>query len=369
MKLILKSVGLISSILWLASCQHPDEGLNSADATARRASPPVEITSDPSVKSDYEVRDGILYFKDINSFTLLDRKLRDVSQKERIEFTNQIGFKSLLQYQSETYEKLGGIDNKDQYEKIVLENKDIFTIENNELTPTFDQVSATLLNREGMVSIGGTIHCFAKDRTIVGQTLDKVRQAYSTGKKPDETVSILQVIQPETGSKPGAKMSASCAYFDQTATSNGNREARIRVSNNYRDLVASYTYGIYYYNREYYTYVLGVPRKKNFFGTWVNYSTGNTLYSRFIANVFVNYDPYSLPWLQGQYGAHTINDTRSNDGESIDFSPVMLTLGPVTEFYLVSGGALTPAFSLSEGSPLGLYTSGGVPGGVQMKCL
>ena len=364
MKKLLIYCVLIINALMIDACQKPIE-IDNAGSTGslRQGSDVSRINVDLSVKGDYQVHDGILFFKSVDTFTALDQKMRSLSPEKRVEFTRELGFTSLLDGQLATYNSLSKAESKDEYERILFNNKDIILQKNDEQPELlFEEVSSALLSREGIVGIGGVVHCFAKDRTVIATDVKKVRQTYKMGKKVDASVTVI-----EKRGKANARVGATCLQFDQTVENNGgNRRVNCIVTINQRYIqTGSAPYPLY--QLDYYAYVQGIPTKKNFWGNWVNYSSGNTIQSRFSVYISTREpDQWGFPSYPNYYLA--VDDTRSNDGSFIDYAPIIKSHYNIVDYYVQTDSYAILSRSLTEGNPLGVYTSGGVPTGVQMKC-
>lgn len=354
---------VVTSIVTINSCQKSESMIESDSNTGARVNsvkvPPI---TDMSVKGEYEIRNGLLYFKSADTFTSLDMALRKMTAEDRIVFTQKLGFKSLLEVERDLYKKLSETDSKDSYVDLLKANKDVLkqSDETSGFTTVFEDISAALLNREGMVSIGGRIHCFAKGKTIVASVVDDVRESYKAGKKlKDGTVYLEE--NKSAGARRGFGPCSS--MFTAAESSDNNRRVEVRVSINRRvtDI------GNNHCNIEYYTYVRGDPFKKSW-GSWTYYSTSNNLISHYAASVKVYLPQYTSP--SYQIFSANISDARDNGSSTfIDYSQTLTTYyGFVLSNTLNGDGFSYESYLNEDTSSQGKYFSGGVPNGTPITC-
>lgn len=353
---------IVTGLVTIDSCQESEPTIESNSSTGARVnSSKVQPITDVSVKGDYEFRGGMLYFKNADTFTKLDTTLRKITPEDRVKFTQKLGFKSLLEVELYLYKKLSEADNKDSYTNLLKSNKDIFkpSEETSGFTTVFEDISAALLNREGMVSIGGRIHCFAKDKTIVASVVDDVRESYNAGKKLKDGTIYLE----DKNARARRGFGPCSSIFTAAESSDNNRrvEVRVIISKRVTDI------GNNHCNIEYYTYVRGDPFKKSW-GSWTYYSTSNNLMSRYSASVKVNMPQNMTPAYQTFYA--NIDDYRENYSSTfIDYSQTFTTYYGFVLSSTLNGEGFTYEPSLSEnGISQGKYFSGGVPNGTLITC-
>lgn len=368
MKFLLKMVAVVCCTMAFDACQRPNEisqgQLTSPITVGTNAmsSGKVIPASDISVKGDYEVRNGLLYFKDATAFLALDSSIRALRSDEKIEFTNKLGFKSLLSIQTVLYQAVSQARTQVEYDALLQENKDIVRSDGEHIISLFDEISAPLLNREGMVSIGGKVHCYAKEKTIVSNNLDDAKASYKANKQLKETTMFLT-----KKSAPGAR-SGTCSSIAQVAySSDNNRRVEIIAYTDRRLIVTgSDQYGNFV-TVQFYTYVRGDPYKKQTFGGgWTYYSTSNNLAASYFVNLLIIPTQIS----NFLYVNTTINNPLfSNQGTFIDYSQILATYYNARQNPIVSGSDYVYSVTMGENSPAGYYISGGVPAGVAIKCV
>ena len=373
--LLITSLTLISLIM-IDSCKQPIVLDQATIAASARVGQGKSIyAEDPSVKGDYEVHDGLLCFKSAGTYFALDSQMRNIDGAKKISFTNQLGFKSLLTIKQEVFNSLSEADNVTKFSQTLDTNKDIIKQEGDRINTLFSDVSEYLLNREGMVRIGGKVHCFAKDMTIIASTVADVREAYKSHKKPKDGIITFKNKLFASGARAA---SGTCQNINRSAYSQDvKRRVDVSVYIDYQEI---YAYNDDYGNRRYTlrwtTYAQGRAYKKNFFGNWASYNTGNNLYAQYFVYLNVGdvrlapYDPHNFT------GNFNINSTTSNGSSTgIDYSQVLHDENNVAESILPSNNGITYSYYISENrdnstypTPIGKYTTDGVPDGVQIVC-
>lgn len=242
------------------------------------------------------------------------------------------------------------------------ENKDIVRSDGEHIISLFDEISAPLLNREGMVSIGGKVHCYANGKTIVANTIDDTKASYKANKQLKETTMFLK-----KESVAGAR-SGSCNSIAQEAySSDNNRKVQVVAYTDRRLIVTgSDQYGNFV-TVQFYTYVRGDPYKKQTFGGgWTYYSTSNNLAASYFVNLLI------IPTQTSNFlYVNTIinNPLFTTEGTFIDYSQILATYYNARQNSIVSGHDYVYSVTMGENSPAGYYISGGVPAGVAIKCV
>lgn len=356
--LVAKSLAVVAAFLISDACQKSDELATTQKPVSILEMADSELNNDKTVSGDYQVRDGMLYFKNAKTFVQLEQKLNKLSPEKRIEFTRLLGFTSVADTKATADQQLEAAQTKEQFQQIVTKYQDILQLKGDHIEGNYKEGQAYLINRKGMVSIGGAIHVFTKEaQVITGSRIEEAEQAIKNPK-----ASTLKAVGFQTlGGSPNAKLSASCSSIDRTAESTGNRRAQIRtyIDVEYFCLSGDCQSGQATYQVQQYAYTVGTPTKKNFFGSWVNYSTGNTLSTRYT----LSFSSLATQYFTQNYSA---DYTYSNDWSDISYKQIVAA---ATIFSSAQGPAYaTWTNTFTDGSPLGYYTSGGVPSGVQQAC-
>lgn len=368
--LLTKLLCISSLVILVGSCNKGDQEIGSSQSSARidafQQPKDRKANSDETVSGDYERRGDMLFFKSVDAYLALQNKMKSMTTEEQIGLTQKLGFTSLADVYRNALTLIDRTQDKSEYDQILNQNRDIMVVKDGIITPTFNPVHATLLNRESMVSIGKAIHRFALDATIIAVDGDvaKVREAAKTLKTSYKSVKIFSYNNQGSGS---GRRAASCSGFDQTRQSPaGNRRVHVFSQISGDNFLVSGNddtgNGNYYYVRVY-SLVQGVPTKTNFFGSWVGYSTGNTLYSLYSVDVTAQFPVNTTTH-------YDRNQLLSNDGSSISDMLVIAAGSWVPQDQVIN---YCPCFysAIYTGGEYfqGYYVSGGVPtGGAPLTC-
>lgn len=152
----------------LSSCQREVESIEAAherqDERAARLN-----AVDSSIIGSFEVRDGILHFKDLASYLAELENIKKIPLPERYLTFKAPGFKSLLSSYQELFDLLNSVKEREESVKIIekfnsiaSQTKDGIVLLNS------DHVSSALLDERGLIYIGKILHRFTdKGQTIV----------------------------------------------------------------------------------------------------------------------------------------------------------------------------------------------------------
>lgn len=169
---------LLATILLVVSCQLPSDSISSVSPANQDNDNKIvnskissEVKSaiqenlvDLSLKSDYEVKRGILHFKDLDTYLKVRNSLRKLSISDRIQKTNLSGFTSLLSLYQEYIDKFEKDQDIESY-------RDIIGKVSNDKKQQFlnsDFVVSALVNRAGLVYIGKILYQFSdKQQEII----------------------------------------------------------------------------------------------------------------------------------------------------------------------------------------------------------
>jgi hypothetical protein len=303
----LLSLTAAAIVVMTVSCQ-PDNQILDEDITAQGA----------RITNDYEVREGTLHFRDGDAFLKAHQALSKMKQVERIKFAETAGFKSLLASQSEftkAREAAEAANNEEAYRDALTQYADIISWEKDQ-TLVFNVRSpllASYLDRTGVLYIGKALYKFSDlDEVIV---LDGDRAKLNN---PESDV-VKRIAH--TTSKAGAR-TTTCQYIDNkivAGTSCNDRRSRLSVITQSNVYLAG--------NGKYVTiltpYALAYPYKKNFWGSWVHYTTDNRMYSHWTYTAYCT-EPGNV--VQNTYA----NYVDSNNWDSIEYWGDVITFSNVT---------------------------------------
>jgi hypothetical protein len=370
-----KSLSILFSVcllLGIEACEPQSEiKQDTTSANARLQTNSGKAFEDPSVQGDYQVRDGMLYFKSIKTFFALDSALNKLDASKKIEFTQKVGFKSLLEIRFDVMHSLNEAgENPEKYKKIIQTNSDILKAEGDDLITLFSDVNEHLINREGLMSIGGKIHCFKNGKTIIASSISEIRETLKTGSKANSKVTYI-----DEKSQAGARATAgTCATIDRQAyNGDNNRRADVLAYIQYTPYY-SYTdpYGVDRFMLQWVAVTRGRAFKKNLIGSWTYYETDNTLTARYSAYIYaqrVVIPNDGRPVVN--YNDH-IDHTVYNYSTEANWNETLVTAYDIPAIELPGTGPsaiVVTSYVSGYSSNLGSYVTTGVPSGVPIDCL
>ncbi|RRB06312.1 hypothetical protein [Larkinella rosea] len=313
---------------------------------------------DLTVKGDYEVRNGILHFKDVNSYHSTEDYLEKLSTEQRVIFSRQIGFTSLLDVDNRANALFEQAKNQDEFVKLLRDYQDLYQLENEMVKPNFNLQHASVLNRQGMVYIGKVLYRFTKDEEIIvfDGDINKALQA--------NTNKYVKKVSLSGNSNPNGRPMASCSrFYHENASSDrkGTCETTFKWELELLEGTGYSPGDVWYVQQVIYT--VGLPYKKNWLGSWVRYSTGNTLDTRY------QFDFTSPVTNGGVPFSASVNYMYSNTWDSIDYRYLLNSSTEVFGYELPQWQTWTG--TLHEDTPtMGYYVNGGIGNDrkVLLKC-
>lgn len=342
----------------------PEKQGNNARTTAQSYSPS-QVKSiiennliDKSLESDYEVRQGVLHFRDLDTYLKVRNELRKLSTPDRIKKTGVGNFISLLSLYQEFIDKTNKNESTESYRDIVVQVKKENSNESKLELLNTDLTVAALINRDGLVYIGKILYQFT----------DKYEEYVLDGdqSKLGTTNQLVQKLESEITPDNRQARLIVADFCRQSWTQKVSTDYQRRVALDVKMKATSYVTGSFpggVYNGGAYgsgTYsriecqptAFGVPYKNG--GTeWKNYRTTNHLKSAwsFTATQVDNhltqaaYDNYEY-W---------------NDWNWIDYGGTILTFYNVPNYYVVNNDVYSnevrPQFQFDGG----YYYTDGVP--------
>lgn len=345
-----RHIYLLGILLYITSCQKPEDLKNEITPTVQNRAEYDKNLVDESISGLYDVRQGILHFKNLESFQKTWDAIQSATIEERSLFWEKDNFQSYAKQYSEVVQKLSAATNKSDYDSIYAENQDIVkTGENGRLKPQAgDFFINHFINRQGLVYIGKMLYSF-------GENQQKIAFDGSlTTIKGNQNSKQLMLLNNTVSSVNNAKL-ASCTYFNTSVTQNGDRKATASTQTNTVVLAAGFNHlGQPLHTIRWTIRVLGYPEKKNVWGNWVNYSTANTLKASFYLYVkFINppYSPYPFE------GHKYVNCNYSNTWSDITYDDYLEFTNVLNPETIVS-----QQYSYVEAGGVGwnTYSTGGV---------
>lgn len=340
-KSIKNSVALVLSVLYfLSSCQKNNElSHNISPQEYNRAEYSKNLVDD-SINGEFEVKEGILHFRNIEAFQEVWNKYMSSNSEERKSFWGNGNFSSYASQYEFVIKQLAEATDKVNYDALCSENKHLIKVteEGNIIPLLGDSFINNFINSEGLLYIGKMIYRFDNKQQKIA--FDGKKTSLQNMQESKE----LAIFQQNSANIPNAKM-ASCTYFNTSKEEGGNRKATVSTETTSFSFPTGFNHlGQQVYTLKWAIRVKGVPQKKNVWGNWVNYSTNQTLKASFY--FYVQYLPSVTPTPINNVVSKYVNCNFSNEGNEIthdDYIDITGLLDPNTvqaqQFtYLEKGG-------------------------------
>lgn len=241
---------------------------------------------DESIAGLYEVRDGVLHFKDSKTFDKVFDQMKALDGKQRQAFWKDVQFKSYADLFLDLRESLSNAESKSEYDQLMVQNKDIVSVEGDEqVRPRAgDKLMNHFINRQELVYIGKILYQFGKENQKIAYDGNIVTI------KQQQNSKSLQIFDTQLKSPKNAR---TCSRFDTQREEGGDRRARAYTSVAINWVPQGSFNGEEYFTLKWNIRVTGYPEKKNVWGNWVNYRTDNWLRANINFEVR-NYNPGGL---------------------------------------------------------------------------
>lgn len=349
------SILLIAGSIAFNACQKPAD-IAASESTTNKVNFKKNI--DKTITESFKIIDGIIHFKDADSFMYMDSMMHIKSAKEQVEFAERSGFISQLVANKNFLERLGKAKSEEEYDKIIDDNKDITKIYDGKVESIFDLTSAWAMNRQGMVSIGGRIHCFAKEKTVVGANTVEVRQ------------NFLSIVAKNANAKQAQRpcdIYSNQAGNDPVNPSFSTRMIDLKVSLTQRFIATGYNQYGETGNAQWSCTVEGVAlTKATFGGSWNSYETDNHLKVRYLAHV--RYQDQRDPIQSINFYKSVDKPEMHGYGRGLLDSEILLTLPNANSSSYQYGWNYQASAKDDINNPVGRYYTTGVPNGVSLTC-
>lgn len=361
MKNLVYTFSLATTLLIVSSCHLSNEPTSIADKSARQAnhkgSTDLAASSqfvkssrenqvDQSIQKEYEVRNGVIHFKDLDTYLKTKSLLKQLSASERIKKVKISGFTSLL----ESYQKYFEEVEKDSLHlksgALSKEYQDIVSIVDKDGKQEFlnsELVESALLNRNGLVYIGKILYRFTDKRQDIVADGDPSK----LGSNDQMVMSISDPIIPL--SRQARVAAAGCnGMWKSKRNLDEERQIALHVYLKKTQYISGSNSRV-----ECMPFAFGVPYKKDHLGygayDWVNYRTNNHISSIWRCTV-VRSDNFESKVANDNYAY-------DNDWNTIEYGGTVLTFENVPFAY----GTPSPQFSAWFELGGGYYYSRGVP--------
>jgi len=228
-----------------------------------------EETTPSQTLEGVSVKNGSLNFESVDAFFAVSEKLGSMSEAERDNWEQSIGFTSMRSEINTIIESTLEDENADP-SKLVAENKDILVL-NDEGTidsKIKSQAFAAIVNREGVFYVDGTINLVrgGKIATAEDGTIESAELALE-GKLKSDNKNVIEFISDSPELKSG------CGSLMTAWTESSDRKCDYRMR--------TYIYPCFGCCGNFYLQVRAERRvvnyKKNWLGKWKEYNTAVSL--------------------------------------------------------------------------------------------
>ncbi|MBU1820524.1 MAG: hypothetical protein KKG00_03290, partial [Bacteroidetes bacterium] len=120
---------------------------------------------DETIQGSYVVRNGILHFRDFESFDKISEQFKNMNIHDRTNFFSNYGFSSYTNEVRMTQKKLDEAEDETTFNKILLDNQDILDVLDDKtiIPKAGDTFMNDFANREGYLFIGNILYQFGKN--------------------------------------------------------------------------------------------------------------------------------------------------------------------------------------------------------------
>lgn len=259
-----------------------------------------------------------MHFKSTTEYLTVKDKLPSLSPKERIEYTNKIGFDSRLKIIQDAYTQLESAQTMDGYNSTLKKYSDVLKVTNNIVESINLTENSCLLNREGLIYIGRALYRFTEKEEFItiNSTLSEARKSLFNSSLVGKSVKKIELSKKSLQS--GRVMDRSCSSLSGEV-STSNRRARVSSEIQFIAYLTDGDPSTFddYYEVQDRSFTEGVAYKKIIFGSWVRYNTDNWLFTSYVLD-------YSSYFTNEQNVTYNVSNYKTNTQcQSIDHSLIL----------------------------------------------
>lgn len=267
---------------------------------------------DESIVGNFKIVDGILHFKDFETFRKVRDGLDKISMKERIAFAGIKGLNSRLSKTQNVLEKIANAKSLEEKESLIKANSEIIIKDNYgiAMSKISDDCTSALVTTEGMVYIGKILYMFTPNIEYIVYDGDRNKLiGVKNGRKVNESAE-LSIINTSQKSVKNARL---CNGLDAYEASNLNNSSFGKMFTivdapefNYSGNNL-YTIRVHSYSK---AYAMGI----DIYGNFAQILTSHIFSVNYSIKMYRRYQTVDI--LNSPY---TWSDSRSGYGSSIDF--------------------------------------------------
>ena len=180
----------------------------------------INYIEDETIKGDFELRNGVLHFKNAEIYFKILREFGKMKPEERLAASKAMKLKSLLEEQQNFISEIEKIDGKGKQEQILKKYSDILKVGENYVDfLNVDKVSAALVNRRGIVYLGKSLRCYKGLEQI---NIENGDENLLNNTQNSEIVKKYQYLTPLNDKNHNARVSNVCPHFNGTMTNGDN---------------------------------------------------------------------------------------------------------------------------------------------------
>lgn len=180
-----------------------------------------EITNDltnkksEQIKPEVEVIDGVLHFRDIEAFVKITDNLGEMDEKERDNWENNLGFKSLRTSIKEVYDLIELSGETDKVDQIIKENDDLIYKQMDEIIEIIpSHLYQSVSDKSGVFFVNGIIQKVVENKIYTSKDgmVETINKAIKSSNKVENVRSMSYF---ETNSPYGCYMAQGTVEKDR----------------------------------------------------------------------------------------------------------------------------------------------------------
>jgi hypothetical protein len=184
---------------------------------------------DESIKGDFELRNGVLHFKNFETFKKVRDSFINLHMPERAAFAEKQGFESRISVTYDVLEQLRETKSKEDYDNLIKSYSDIIAfdeISQSVISRISDDCIASILNKDGLVFIGKILYKFTDGLEFIVFDGDKSRLSNIKNARVGESLEMSIINTKTVQSNKNARI---CTYMGgyEIATNSTNRWGKI----------------------------------------------------------------------------------------------------------------------------------------------
>lgn len=167
------------------------------------------------VKAEVEVIDGVLHFRDIEAFVKITDNLGEMDEKERNNWENNLGFKSLRTSIKEVYDLIELSGEKDKVDQIIKENNDLIYKQDDEIIEIVpSHLYQSVCDKSGVFFVNGIIQKVVNNKIYTSED-GRIETINKVIKSKSKVENVRSMLYFETNSPFGCYMAQGTVEKDR----------------------------------------------------------------------------------------------------------------------------------------------------------